>query len=330
VQLFKGNTSDVATFSEQVEKVQKRFGAKAVTFVGDRGMIKSEQISKLTEAGHYYITALTKAQIEKLLSTGVFQMSLFESAVAEVITEEGLRYILRRNPVRAEEIRMGREQKYASVRAKVSQLNAYLSEHAKAVPKIALAKVQNLLKKLRLSWLSVSLTERTITLVEDKDVRTEEEKLDGCYVIKSDLASSLADKHTIHSRYKDLAQVEWAFRTSKTAALELRPIYLRLEDRTRAHALIVMLAYKIIRKLSSAWAKINITVEQALNELASLCLHTISFNGVPAACHTIPQPRNDIAELLATLNITMPSVLPFSRAKKVVTKVKLQNFRKNN
>jgi len=38
----------------------------------------------------------------------------------------------------------------------------------------------------------------------------------------------VADKKTIHSRYKDLAQVEWAFRTSKTVQLEMRPVNVRL------------------------------------------------------------------------------------------------------
>jgi transposase len=47
----------------------------------------------------------------------------------------------------------------------------------------------------------------------------------------------------VHDRYKDLASVEQAFRTCKTVHLEVRPIFLRLEARTRAHAFVVMLAY---------------------------------------------------------------------------------------
>jgi transposase len=35
--------------------------------------------------------------------------------------------------------------------------------------------------------------------------------------------------------------VEQAFRTAKTALLEMRPITVRLESRTRGHALVVML-----------------------------------------------------------------------------------------
>jgi len=55
--------------------------------------------------------------------------------------------------------------------------------------------------------------------------------------LKTDLSSTAASKELIHQRYKDLALVEWAFRTSKTVQLEMRPIYVRLASRTRGHAL---------------------------------------------------------------------------------------------
>ena len=74
-----------------------------------------------------------------------------------------------------------------------------------------------------------------------------EPKLDGCYVLKTALTPAQAKKELVHDRYKDLASVAHAFRTCKTAHLEVRPIFLRLEARTRAHAFVVMLAYQIIQ-----------------------------------------------------------------------------------
>ena len=63
------------------------------------------------------------------------------------------------------------------------------------------------------------------------------EQLDGCYVLKTDLSPTAASKELIHDRYQDLALVEWAFRTSKTVQLEMRPIHVCLASRTRGHAL---------------------------------------------------------------------------------------------
>src|SRR3990170_3540176 len=63
IQAFPGNTTDTKTFGAQVHKVTQRFGGGAVTFVGDRGMIKGPQIKQLQaeqEHDFHYITAITK------------------------------------------------------------------------------------------------------------------------------------------------------------------------------------------------------------------------------------------------------------------------------
>ena len=75
-------------------------------------------------------------------------------------------------------------------------------------------------------------------------------RLDGCYVLKTDLPRTVADTEVVHERYKDLALVEQAFRTCKTAHLEVRPVYVRTAASTRGHALVVMVAYAIIRECS--------------------------------------------------------------------------------
>src|SRR2546425_7583203 len=66
IEVFPGNTQDPRTFAAQLEKVKSRFGATAITFVGDRGMIKGQQIDDLVQHGFHYITAITKPQIDKL------------------------------------------------------------------------------------------------------------------------------------------------------------------------------------------------------------------------------------------------------------------------
>src|SRR2546421_5299860 len=67
IEVFPGNTQDPRTVAAQLTKVKSRFGATEITFVGDRGMIKGQQIEDLAQQGLHYITAITKPQIEKLL-----------------------------------------------------------------------------------------------------------------------------------------------------------------------------------------------------------------------------------------------------------------------
>ena len=75
-QVFKGNTQDAKTFGAQVKKASERLGCERVTFVGDRGMIKSGQVKELAQVGFHYITAITKPQIETLLKAGVLRMEI--------------------------------------------------------------------------------------------------------------------------------------------------------------------------------------------------------------------------------------------------------------
>src|SRR5919205_237901 len=121
--------------------VKVRFGVHDITFVGDRGMIKGQQIEELAQHGCHYITAITKPQIEKLLRTGTFQMDLFDQELAEVLADEGLRYVLRRNPVRAQEVRDTRQAKLATLQALVAKSNQYLTDHPRAKPQGAWQKL---------------------------------------------------------------------------------------------------------------------------------------------------------------------------------------------
>lgn len=324
-EVFRGNTQDTQTFGSQVRKASQRFGCQRVTFVGDRGMIKSGQIEELSKAGFHYITAITKPQIETLLSGGVLQMALFDDDVCE-IQQESLRYVLRRNPVRAEEMAASRAAKQASVEVLVKERAQYLAKHAKAKVNTAEKTVRAKIARLKAgAWLRMETEGRSLKLVADDAARQEAARLDGCYVLKTDLPETAASKQVVHDRYKDLTEVEIAFRTSKTAHLELRPINVRTEEHTRAHVLVVMLAYLIRRQLSRAWAELNVTVEEGLAQLATLCSMEVKVEG-GGSCLRIPEPRPASAALLKAASVRMPEVLPHLETR-VVTRHSLPSRR---
>ena len=326
IEVFPGNTQDPHTFAAQLAKVKARFGVTEITFVGDRGMIKGQQIDDLAQHGFHYITAITKPQIEKLLRTGTFQMDLFDQELVEVLADEGLRYVLRRNPVRAQEVKDTRHAKLAKLQAQVTKQTQYLQEHPRAAAQGALQKLVASAAKLRIAdWVELTLEERAITLTVDTSAQQEAAKLDGCYVLKTDLTPLQAPKEMVHDRYKDLASVEYAFRTCKTAHLEVRPLFLRLEARTRAHAFVVMLAYQIIQYLAACWSPLDLTVEEGLHALATLCLVEVSPQNAPSY-HCIPTPRDAIAHLLHNADIKLPKAFALSGTR-VSTKKKLQSER---
>ncbi len=325
VEVFSGNVQDPKTFVPQVRKIAERFGCRRVTFVGDRGMIKSAQIEQLPE-GFHYITAITKPQIYSLIQRGVIQLDLFDKDICEV-EEEGVRYILRRNPIRVEELDKNRLSKRRKIEHLTERKNLYLKEHPRAKVATGIKEITGKIKQLKVDkWLRVQSKDRVLTLEIDGECLQRESDLDGCYAIKTDLPKSAADKQIIHDRYKDLTLVEKIFRNCKTTFLEVHPVFVRTEKSTRGHVLTVMLAYMIVRYLQQAWSEFDLTVEEGLKQLSTLTSIEMKVKDQQSVLK-IPKPREQSENLLKALNIKMPTVLPHKEVL-VVTKKKLQKQRK--
>jgi hypothetical protein len=346
VEVFQGNTQDVTTLTEQVRKLAHEFGCRRITLVGDRGMIKQLGIEKLQQADFYFISAITKAQIETLLQDDVLQLDLFDESLCEVTVPtpradaveqppsatpapRDLRYVLRRNPVRAQELAQSRQAKKAAVEQRLRERNAKLAASPRTQLAVARRTLVSYIAKLRLqSRLKVRKQrgQRQLYLVEDDAAKQAQSQLDGCYVIRTDLPTQAADSQTVHDRYRALAQVEQGFRTCKTVHLEMRPWFVTCEASTRGHALVVMLAYKIVRHLASCWRSFDMEVVEALAALKQITLDTVTLAGQPA-CQHVPTPRAELSRLLEAAEITLPTTLPHLGTR-VVTRKNIAEARK--
>ena len=97
--------------------------------------------------------------------------------------------------------------------------------------------------------------------------------------------------------------------------LEIRPLFLRKANRTQAHALVCMLALKIVRemegRLKACFGTTDtdphaITVPDALAALSRLCLqHYRLENGTLIT--RLPQPDPRQQTILEALQINLPS-----------------------
>jgi transposase len=307
IEIFDGNTQDLKTFENQIRKLKSRFGCTRVTLVGDRGMIKSGQIDDLLEHGMYYITAISKPQIDSLLKKKVIQLELFTEELFEV-QDAGLRYILKKNPVRARELMESRQDKIDKVSTRINRMNDYLSKHPRANSHVAQRKVQEFIDKLKIdSFVQVVLAQNSLALTLDQEALAREQHLDGCYVLKSNLPHDEITYEQIHERYKDLSLVEHAFRTMKTGFLEIRPIWVVKASRTRGHVFSVMLSYLIEKYLRQKWDSIDLTVQEGIQILTQIT--TISIQVGDVRLEQIPKPRQDAEALLRSIDVTLPPVM---------------------
>jgi transposase len=313
----------------EVGKLKKDWGASGVTLVGDRGMIRSGQKEATGKAGFHFISSLTRAQIRTLLKQNVLQMEFFEEQICEVAGKKNRRYILRRNPVRQAELEQTREQKRQRMEQAIGKANAYLAEHPRAKVQTQQKRLLETLRKLALqSWLVLHGEGKTFRLEKDQAALQEQSRLDGCYVIETDLPAEAATTQVVHDRYKDLAEVERDFRTMKTGHMEIRPWFVCKEETTRAHALTAMLALKVRRHLEKAWEQLEVTVEEGLSELATLCvLELVDAESGVVVARELPAPSGRQKELLDALGLTLPSLPPEPKVI-VGTRKKIQHERK--
>ena len=159
------------------------------------------------------------------------------------------------------------------------------------------------------AWVKLSAEERTIILSQNETALEETAKLDGCYVLKTDLTAEQCDGRTVHDRYKDLSQVEEAFCTMKTGLLEVRPVFVRKAKRTKGHVFITMLAYAIIHEIKRLTPDLkDIPVKETIADLSKISL--VKVGAGDDWIYRIPEPTADKQKLLKQLGVVIPDFLP--------------------
>jgi len=253
VEVFEGNTSDGATLSGQIEKVRKGWGIENVVWVSDRGILTNSKINELVKPieGLDYITGLTKPQIRKLAEVEVIQLGLFEQVnLVEFESEDypDERLIACRNPFIAQKNQLQREALLEAVEKELDLIVQATQREKRALKgqdKIAL-RVGKVLNQFKVNkYYNLEITEEGFSYQRKLELIAQETALDGVYVLRTSLESTLMDAATTVKAYKSLSQVEEAFRCYKSIDLKVRPIYHYKGDRVKAHIFLCMLAYYV-------------------------------------------------------------------------------------
>jgi hypothetical protein len=268
IEVFPGNTADPTAFVAGAGKVKERFGPTDVVLVGDRGMITSARIDAVREAGGLgWITALRAPAIKALAAEGgPLQLSLFdETNLAEIAHPDypGERLVACRNPALATERARKREDLLAATEAKLDKVAARVRAGRLKDPAkigVAVGRVVNRHKVAK--HFSLDIGPGRFAYARESEAIAMEAALDGVYVIRTSVGKKTMSAPQVVEAYKALARVEAAFRSLKSVDLEIRPIYHRLADRVRAHALVCMLAYYLVWHLRQAWAPLTFKDEE--------------------------------------------------------------------
>jgi hypothetical protein len=89
-----------------------------------------------------------------------------------------------------------------------------------------------------------------------------------------------------------------------------------------------MLSYLLVRKLRESWKNSDMTVEEGLKLLATLCTVRIQVTNTekcPIIINCVPELREDLQQLFQLANIPSPEILPAEKPTTPRTRKKLKN-----
>lgn len=259
--VFPGNTSDAKTV-ECVQKDLADWKLGRCVWVMDRGMNSEENRRILRRAGGQFILG------EKLRDRGAEHEEALSRAgrycevrdnlqVKEVWIGEGLgrrRFVVCFNPAEAERDKHTREKWLARIDREFEAI-AGMSGPKRHKAICCLSKHRSMGRYVRILASGKPAIDRAAVAAEVR--------LDGKYLLSCSDDSLTAEEVALG--YKQLAEVERAFRTLKTT-LELRPVHHRREDRIRSHVTLCWLALLLIRivevRTGSTWDRVRAVLDR--------------------------------------------------------------------
>lgn len=310
VEVFKGNTKDETTVLEKINEIKEKYGIEKVIFVGDRGMVTKAKYQQIDHELIKVISALTHNDIQVLCDKNIVQLGMFdEKNIVEVIDGE-IRYCLCKNPDMAVKEAATRQ---ALLKKTTDELDKIIASTRKTKnsKQIRAGKIMNQYKMGKFIIFQTEGDNLKYTL--DHAKIAQEARLDGCYVIYTDVSSEDMGTAETVENYKRLIKVEQAFRNMKTVQLEIRPVYHKTDDRIRCHVFICMLAYYLmwhmLQKLQPFFdsdgvgAGRKFTFDYILETLKGIRKETVEVCGVKSTIFTTP--TDEQFRILNLLELTL-------------------------
>ena len=265
IEIFKGNTKDDSTVIHKITEIREQYGIQKCTFVGDRGMLTAKNLDHFKNDNDLHtITALTHGNMKELLGRKVIQLELFdEKNIVEVSEHDtpGIRYCLCKNPQSAAKETATRRRLIELSEEALQQTANYKQKCT--VEKLG-ARVGRILQKYKMGKFIDWQIEASETTSEDPKSKAQlksrshkltwklneekiisEQQLDGCYIIRTDVPKETMDTGEVVKSYKELGNIERAFRNMKTVTLEMRPVHHKSDERIQSHLMLCMLAYHV-------------------------------------------------------------------------------------
>jgi transposase len=231
-EMFEGNMFEGHTLIPFIEKMSKQFSLSKPIVVADAGLLSNDNIIALEQQQYQYIIGARLKSEPTLIKQQILEAKLSDGQ-SIVLHKGNCKLIVAHSHAR--------ESKDANNRKRgLQRLEKQLNKG-----KLTKANINN---KGYNKYLS---TKGEIIIAIDYEKYQMDARWDG---LKGYITNSQLPLKNIIENYKQLWQIEKAFRMSKTD-LKIRPIYHRIADRIEAHICISFTAYAIYKELERILTK---------------------------------------------------------------------------
>jgi transposase len=325
-EIFAGNTQDRTTLSTMLDCLGERIGlAAGATVVIDRGMAYDENIAELKARKLDYVVASRQPERDRWLAdfedTDGFapvlrQPSPLNPAQKKTTIEVNTRvddehtYVLCRSEQRSAKDRAIRSKHEQRLLADIDKLSRRIADKRLAKPD----KINQAIGRLKeryprvARYYNLSYDPQTANLIAafDLDKHAKAERLDGCYLLKTNRKDLSGD--ALWRIYVLLTRAESAFRDMKSPLAE-RPIFHQLEHRVEAHIFLCVLAYHLLISIEktlldqgiySSWATVRETLKT--HQVCTIVLPT--SDGSTLRLRKAATPEQDVLGLYRALSVS--------------------------
>ena len=329
--VYEGNTPDVTTVEDFADNISKLFGVTDFVFVFDRGMVSRDNIDYIEGKGYRFISAIDRNEIRTSTPVDVEQ---FRGANASTTLQDmarfskyddslwyreyetaKYRYVIGFSVQKLMDERALRQRRLAKFDAAVASVNLGLSKAKRSRKREPVEKaIEALLKKTKLKQaITINMSgvevkngkkavkSYAVSYAVNQAVINDIELTDGLTCFHTNTSKDDFSAAGIIRQYREKNAVEEGFREIK-GVLELRPVYLSLEDRVKAHVTICILAYLLWNTLEKRVSKqVGLSASDILYELSKCKMHTITATTGHERIRTLTRFTNRQLEILTHL-----------------------------
>ena len=323
-EVFDGNQAESPTLLPTLKKVLARFAhIKRLIVVADRGLLSLDNVEELGKillpGGNAleFILAVPGrryGEFTEVLAPLQVQASAAANEIIDEARWQGLRLVVAHHPERAKEQTALRRERIAALQHKAEQWAGKLDAREAGV-KARGRKLSDSGAKARLYHevcgahlariVKVDLKNELFSYTVHEPALAQAELMDGKLLLVTNVAD-LTPMQVVQ-RYKALADIERGFRVLKSE-IDIAPVYHRLPERIRAHAMLCFMAlivYRVMRQRLKR-ARSELTPEKALAQLRRIQRHRVSINQA-APISGISTINTQQAGVLAALNLKKPT-----------------------